>query len=145
MLERGKEWVPGTFPSKLPQLIDESIRNVFGRNKRSVKNPLGLIDLRQGDDISVMAGSGLGGTSLLNANVTIRPDRDVFAQLNWPTLLKNRDALEPYFDLVTWELGSQHEPLDYSSQDADTASRRRKLARLWCVLRGCCDHRNPRF
>lgn len=114
MLERGKEWIPGTFPSKLPQLIDESIRNVFGRNKRSVKNPLGLIDLRQGDDISVMAGSGLGGTSLLNANVTMRPERDVFAQLNWPTLLKNRDVLDPYFDLVAWELGSQQDPPDYS-------------------------------
>jgi cholesterol oxidase len=114
MLERGKEWVPGTFPSRLPKLVDESIRKVFGKDKRNVRNPLGLIDLRQGDDISVMSASGLGGTSLINANVTMRPDRDVFAQLNWPTLLKDRNFLDPYFDLVSQELGSQQESFDHS-------------------------------
>ncbi|MFM7740869.1 MAG: GMC family oxidoreductase N-terminal domain-containing protein, partial [Planctomycetota bacterium] len=114
MLERGKEWVPGTFPSRLPKLVDESIRNVFGKDKRSVRNPLGLIDLRQGEDISVMSASGLGGTSLINANVILRPDRDVFAQLNWPTLLKDRNFLDPYFDLVSQELGSQQEAFDHS-------------------------------
>jgi cholesterol oxidase len=36
-------------------------------------NPLGLYELLNYNDISVIKGSGLGGTSLINANVAISP------------------------------------------------------------------------
>lgn len=116
ILERGKERIPGEFGSNLSSTLKESRRPLFGNDKRTVTNPLGLLDLRQGEDVTVMSASALGGTSLINANVTIRPDRDVFSQLNWPTFLKNRDFLEPYFDRVSWELGSQRDPIDHTAK-----------------------------
>lgn len=116
ILERGRERIPGEFGSTLPAMLGESMRPVFRSDKRSIKNPLGLIDLRQGDDVSVMSASGLGGTSLINANVAIRPDRDVFSQLNWPSFLKNRDFLDPYFDRVACELGVQQDPIDHTAK-----------------------------
>ena len=54
---------------------------------RSSANPLGLFELLNYPDISVIKGSGLGGTSLINANVAIVPDPEVFEQFHWPTRL----------------------------------------------------------
>lgn len=116
ILERGKERIPGEFGSKLSTTLKESRRSLFGNDKRTVTNPLGLLDLRQGEDVTVMSASALGGTSLINANVTIRPDREVFSHLNWPAYLNNRDFLEPYFDRVSWELGSQRDPIDHTAK-----------------------------
>ncbi len=116
MLERGREHVPGQFPSRLLKTLNESMRPLFGDDKRVINNPLGLLDLRQGEDMTVMSANALGGTSLINANVTIRPDRDVFSQLNWPSLLKNRDHLEPYFCRVEYELGAQRDPIDHTAK-----------------------------
>src|SRR5438067_9226023 len=59
ILERGREWVPGTFP-ETP--LDAAAQ------LRSGANPLGLYELLNHPDISVVKGSGLGGTSLINAN-----------------------------------------------------------------------------
>ena len=44
-------------------------------NQRNSLNPLGLYELLDYRDISVIKGSGLGGTSLINANVAIVPGR----------------------------------------------------------------------
>ena len=69
ILERGKEWVPGTFPRSVPEVLNQA---------RSSLNPLGLYEFLNYKDISVIKGSGLGGTSLINANVAIVPDAEVF-------------------------------------------------------------------
>ena len=39
----------------------------------------GLYDFRFNEDINVVVGCGLGGTSLINANVCLPPDPRVFA------------------------------------------------------------------
>ena len=44
----------------------------------------------------MIKGSGLGGTSLINANVAIVPDREVFEQFHWPAAI-TYDALQPYY------------------------------------------------
>jgi cholesterol oxidase len=87
ILERGKEWQPGDYP--------EQPLDVLGQ-VRSDLNPLGLYELLNYTDISVIKGSGLGGTSLINANVAICPDREVFEQLPWPTEI-TYDSLTPYY------------------------------------------------
>jgi cholesterol oxidase len=48
-------------------------------------NPLGLYELVTFRDISVLKGSGLGGTSLVNANVVIEPQPEVFELAGWPS------------------------------------------------------------
>ena len=44
----------------------------------------GLFDFRLGSDIHVLIGCGLGGGSLINAAVGLRPDARVFADPAWP-------------------------------------------------------------
>jgi cholesterol oxidase len=87
ILERGKERQPGEFPETLDGVIGEA---------RSSANPLGLYELLNYPDISVIKGSGLGGTSLINANVAIEPDREVFEQFHWPAEIAF-DDLQPYY------------------------------------------------
>src|SRR5215471_19484368 len=99
ILERGKEWKPGEFPENTVDVVSAV---------RSDTNPLGLYELLTHPDISVIKGSGLGGTSLINANVAIRPDREVFEQFHWPASL-TFDALTPFYDKATAVLApSQH-------------------------------------
>jgi cholesterol oxidase len=92
LLERGKEWRAGEFPDE-PWELPHALR--------TRQNPDGLFDVtlaRDRDDgIDVLVGNGLGGTSLINANVMIQPARDVF-QLKggdgrgWPADLPELDA-----------------------------------------------------
>jgi cholesterol oxidase len=77
VLERGREWHPGDFPTD-----ETSLAKVV----RSPLNPLGLIDpnTQLANDIDVVVGCGLGGTSLLNAAIALRPESAVFDQPEWP-------------------------------------------------------------
>jgi cholesterol oxidase len=100
ILERGKEWQPGNFP--------ETTLEVLGAT-RSDLNPLGLYELLNYPDISVIKGSGLGGTSLINANVAIVPDREVFEQLEWPTSV-TYDTMAPYYQRAALALAANPHP-----------------------------------
>ena len=73
---------------------------------RSDANPLGLYELLNHPDISVIKGSGLGGTSLINANVAIVPDREVFEQFHWPTAI-TFDDLQPYYQRAPQGAGGE--------------------------------------
>jgi cholesterol oxidase len=100
ILERGREWPTGTFP--------ELAGDVLGA-VRSDPNPLGLYELLNYPDISVIKGSGLGGTSLINANVAILPDAEVFAQFNWPASI-TYDTLAPYYQRAAQSLKPNPHP-----------------------------------
>jgi cholesterol oxidase len=100
VLERGKEWQPGDFP--------ETTVDVLGAT-RSDLNPLGLYELLNYRDISIIKGAGLGGTSLINANVAIRPDREVFESSDWPRGVKH-DAMQPYYDRAHQVLAARPHP-----------------------------------
>ena len=80
VLERGKEWHPGDFPDTLRGL---------GGAARTKGNPLGYVDYYFCDGIDVLKGSGLGGTSLINANVALRPDADLFDDPRWPKVYQD--------------------------------------------------------
>jgi cholesterol oxidase len=77
LLERGQEWPVGQFPDSLDGILANSYNPVLNR--------LGLYEFDAFPDIAIIKGSGLGGTSLVNANVAIRPEPDVFA--TWPSAL----------------------------------------------------------
>ena len=66
ILERGREWPVGSFPDASKELTAEIYNESL--------NPLGLYEFDLHKDVTVIKGSGLGGTSLVNANVAIRPD-----------------------------------------------------------------------
>lgn len=85
VLERGKERQPGEFPRNLEEIVPE-----LQVDKKGVHIDLhnGLFDLRSYDDISVLVGCGLGGTSLINANVSIEADDWVLDDACWPAAIR---------------------------------------------------------
>ena len=88
VLERGREILPGQFPKNLRDgMRDFQVDTPMGRTgKRDA-----LFDMRMNDDMSVMVGCGLGGTSLINGNVMLQPEPRVFEDDAWPAALR-RDA-----------------------------------------------------
>ncbi len=100
ILERGKEWQPGEYP--------ETAADVLGATRGDL-NALGLYELLNYPDISVIKGSGLGGTSLINANVAIIPDREVFEQFHWPASI-TYDSLAPYYQRAFQALAANPHP-----------------------------------
>lgn len=115
IIERGREWVPGTFPDTVQDMIAASRQRLFVQ-KDDVRNPLGLFNVRQFEEIDILSGTGLGGSSLINASVAIRPDIEVFQQPVWPSPLRDRMFLDPYYDMAEWELGVAREPADWTDK-----------------------------
>jgi cholesterol oxidase len=101
ILERGREWEVGKFPDEIGEVLRNARNPTF--------NPTGLYDFLLFPDISVMKGSGLGGTSLVNANVAIVPDEEVFQQIAWPKTVKLPE-LAPFYEKARFMLGANPHP-----------------------------------
>ncbi|ODR99798.1 hypothetical protein AUC68_01215 [Methyloceanibacter methanicus] len=95
VLERGREVPVGAFPSRMPELRREL--QVHSGKKRSGPGT-GLYDVRLGSDINVVVGCGLGGGSLINAGVALRPDARVFAHAAWPDAIRTDGLLDLGFE-----------------------------------------------
>jgi cholesterol oxidase len=91
VLERGREVLTGNFPSKFPDLKNDF--QVQGKNFKTGSDTA-LFDVRIGDDMHVLVGRGLGGGSLVNAGVTLRPDRRVFEDEIWPGQIRQDGGLD---------------------------------------------------
>ena len=100
MLERGMEWIPGTFPDEPLDALQHFL---------SPLNPLGLYEFAQHKDISVIQGSGLGGTSLVNANVAIIPEDAVFHRDPWPAAIR-MSSLRNYYQKAAATLEISEHP-----------------------------------
>jgi cholesterol oxidase len=94
LLERGREITPGAFPRRFSDLRADL--QLTGRSTR-LGSPTGLYDVRLGDDLHILVGCGLGGGSLINAGVALRPDPRVFADAVWPPELSRDPLLEDAF------------------------------------------------
>ena len=112
ILERGKEWVPGTFPDTFAGLNREARAALMGPTKGQVNQPLGLFNLMMNDEVNIMGGSGLGGGSLINASIALRPHKEVFQQERWPVALRNVEVLGPYYDRVAKAMSLSRTPFD---------------------------------
>ncbi|HUW73651.1 MAG TPA: GMC oxidoreductase [Methyloceanibacter sp.] len=95
VIERGREVPTGDFPGRLPELRRELQLN--GGKMRSGSRT-GLYDFRIGSDIHVLVGCGLGGGSLVNAGVALRPDARVFADKAWPEAVSADSLLDLGFE-----------------------------------------------
>ncbi len=89
VLERGKEFLPGDFPHDTVEAAEEMQIDMPGCKKGPAT---GLYDFRVNNDIHVLVGCGLGGTSLINANVSLPPDPRVFRDERWPKELQDETA-----------------------------------------------------
>ncbi len=86
LLEKGKEFLPGEFPDDLNSARKEM---QFRKGNFDVGSDNGLYEFVVGEDISVFKGCGLGGTSLVNANVSIEADPRIFQDQEWPEEIRN--------------------------------------------------------
>lgn len=103
VLERGKEFLSGDLdqddilikPGEYPDTEFEALREVqvdlpqFHSGSRT-----GLFDLRMNKEINVFIGCGLGGTSLVNANVCIEAEEAVFKAPEWPEEIRTEEGLK---------------------------------------------------
>ena len=94
VLERGREFATGEFPTRFSDLRQQM--QVTGK-RMSLGSPTGLYDVRLGEDMHVLVGCGLGGGSLINAGVTLRPDARVLRCDSWPNEFRNDGLLAEGF------------------------------------------------
>ena len=94
VLERGREFQTGDFPTRFPDLKN----NIKATGDRlSTGSDTALYDFRAGADIHVLIGRGLGGGSLINAGVALRPDPRVFEHAAWPDEIARTQDLDEAF------------------------------------------------
>lgn len=123
IIERGKEWVPGTFPDTFKN-VSSNARNILsGPTKGQENNPLGLFNVMMNDEVNILAGNGLGGGSLINASIALRPHPEVFQQSRWPRALSDIETLGPHYDSVARAMSLARTPFDQTPK-----VQRRRLA-----------------
>jgi cholesterol oxidase len=86
LLERGKEMQPGEYPRQQATAVPEMQFDAPGGHLGS---PAGLYNMHLNPDINVFVGCGLGGTSLVNANVALEPELRVLEDARWPAALRH--------------------------------------------------------
>ncbi len=108
VLERGKELHPGEYPnSGLSALREIQVHTPKGDYGPAA----GMFDFHVGRDITVVAGCGLGGTSLINGNVALEPGDSIFSDDRWPQPLRNHpEVLRPFMQAARDMLGSNPYP-----------------------------------
>jgi len=86
LLEQGRELVPGESPRTA---LDAAREMQFDLPSQHLGRRTGLYHFRIGPGISAFDGCGLGGTSLVNANVALQADPRVFEDERWPAELRS--------------------------------------------------------
>ncbi|WP_280155518.1 GMC oxidoreductase [Piscinibacter sp. XHJ-5] len=111
VLERGREIRPGEYPADLSGAQAEmQVDTARGR----LGNPVGLFNLHLNDDMLAMVGCGLGGTSLINANVALQIDKRMFRQQHWPAEFRNDpDLLDGFCEQAMRMLDARAYPADF--------------------------------
>ena len=113
LLERGKAYPPNSFP-RSPYKLRESFWNPKGGFH-------GLYDFWSFHRIQALVASGLGGGSLIYANVLLRKDERWFVKEgedgyeSWPV---TRADLEPHYDHAERMLRPQTYPFDHAPYNA---------------------------
>jgi cholesterol oxidase len=78
ILEKGKEYVPGEFPTDLAD-IPKHVRIDRENQSNCIGDPDALINIVSSDQVTAIVGQALGGTSQLNANVAVQASRESLA------------------------------------------------------------------
>jgi cholesterol oxidase len=107
VLERGREYLPGDFPT---DILGAERETQISLPSAHLGPATALFDMHVGKGAHVLVGCGLGGTSLINANVCIAPDPRVFADVAWPTAVRNDGTLAKGFERARAMLNPQPLP-----------------------------------
>ncbi|KAF0475607.1 FAD/NADP-binding domain-containing protein [Gigaspora margarita] len=86
LLERGEERWPGEYPSKFHECIKEV---QYDSVKKHIGKKSGMYHIYNGNNQDAVVACGLGGTSLINANVALEADDRIWQMPFWPDEIKN--------------------------------------------------------
>jgi cholesterol oxidase len=96
LLERGREFPVGSFPTTMGEASGEFQLNAAGEQHGKQD---ALYWFHAGSEAAIFHGCGLGGTSLINAGVALRPEPRVFDDPRWPReFTRDREGLERGFE-----------------------------------------------
>ncbi|QSQ22537.1 GMC family oxidoreductase [Pyxidicoccus parkwayensis] len=125
VLERGKAYPPGSFP-RSPIAMRHNIWDPsLGMH--------GMFNLWSFSGLGGVVSSGLGGGSLIYANVLLRKDEKTFVHEDlhdggyesWPVTRKD---LDPHYDLVERMMNAQRYPLEHEPYTATAKTQAMKVA-----------------
>lgn len=84
VMERGRAFALGEFPEDIGQLPGQ-VRFQAKDSARAKGKHDAVLEFRQFDRLSVLVANGLGGGSLINAGVAVRPDDALLQDPAWPS------------------------------------------------------------
>ncbi|KAI0205429.1 glucose-methanol-choline oxidoreductase [Astrocystis sublimbata] len=120
VLERGKERWPGEFPTGTRDAAEQlhySGQFVPAWLPKKIVHggdPTGMYHLIFGNGQNAVVGNGLGGTSLINANVFLEADEDVLQMDQWPEEIRsNKGCLKQYYEMAAQVLEPEEYPKDW--------------------------------
>ena len=112
LIERGREIRPGDYPNTAGAIAAE-MRVTMPAQGRRMGADAGLFDLHVNPGMNVLVGNGLGGTSLINANVSLEVDTRLFDAEGWPALFRDDPGyLTPFYARARKGLGANSYPDD---------------------------------
>ena len=97
VLERGKRWRDEDFP--------KSNWNIFKFLWRPAIRAFGVMQISLLNDVMALHGSGVGGGSLVYANVLMEPEDKLFEAHGWRDLNDWKTVLRPHYDTAKRILG----------------------------------------
>ncbi|PHH92854.1 hypothetical protein CDD83_4276 [Cordyceps sp. RAO-2017] len=117
LLERGEERWPGEYPESLGDAAKQfhcsgrPTPGLCGGGFVDSGNPMGMYHLILGQGQSAVVCNGLGGTSLINANVFLEADASTLAMDVWPPQIRqDPDCLARYYQKVRETLEPEQYP-----------------------------------
>ena len=91
VMERGREYALGDFPEDIGMLPGH-VRMHTAPDADPIGNTNALLDFRRYQQVSVLLANGLGGGSLINAGVAVRPPASLLEHPAWPDHYRNSAA-----------------------------------------------------
>jgi len=85
LLERGREFMAGEYPATP---LEGVAQVQYNTSVAQVGSPLALIEVHVNDEVNAVVACGLGGTSLINANVALQADPRLWDDPRWPAAVR---------------------------------------------------------
>ncbi|HZZ12595.1 MAG TPA: alpha/beta fold hydrolase [Paraburkholderia sp.] len=111
VLERGREFMAGEYP-RTP--LEGAAQVQYNTSLAQIGSPLALLEVHVNPDVNAVVGCGLGGTSLINANVALEADPRLWDDPHWPAALRaDKAARDKGYELARAMLQPSPVPADY--------------------------------